>query len=91
MESIASPGNLMMDELLSELILVEECVAYADDLLIFVEGNSRLGLKQRGTMYIGIINARYLKLGVVVSTLKTNATLHQRIFRRLPLVKQKWS
>lgn len=54
--SIAGPfiWNLMMGELLGELSTVAESVAYVDELLILVEGNSR----------IRTVNAWSLKVGV---------------------------
>lgn len=70
-----------MGELLAEVNPVVECVAYADDLFILVERNSRLEPEQRGTecMYIG--NMRSLKVGVAVSML-----LKGNLFRP-PIVK----
>lgn len=55
--SICGPfiWNLMMDTLLRRLEMVSECCAYADDLLVIIEGQSRLELERKGAEVMQII------------------------------------
>jgi len=72
--SICGPfiWNLMMDELLWRL-RESECkvVAYADDLLLVVEGQSRAELERRGTEWMRMVYEWGVKVGVSVSESKT--------------------
>lgn len=47
----------MIDEQLGELNLVVEYIAYADDLLISVEGSARSEFEQMGTEYMQMVSA----------------------------------
>ncbi|CAK9801625.1 Retrovirus-related Pol polyprotein from type-1 retrotransposable element R1 (Fragment) [Anthophora quadrimaculata] len=68
--------NLMMDGLLWELIGSGcECVAYADDLLLLIEGNSRVELERKGTECMRIVSEWGVNVGVGVSEEKTVMTL----------------
>ncbi|CAK9796609.1 Retrovirus-related Pol polyprotein from type-1 retrotransposable element R1 (Fragment) [Anthophora quadrimaculata] len=68
--------NLMMDGLLWELIGSGcECVAYADDLLLLIEGNSRVELERKGTECMRIVSEWGANVGVGVSEEKTVMTL----------------
>jgi len=57
--------------------LEAHCVfsAYADDLLIFVEGRSRLELESKGEQLMSIVGAWGAEVGVAVSTSKTACML----------------
>ena len=63
--------NLMMDVLLQELGLHCKFSAYADDLLLLVEGQSRAELERRGTALMQIVAEWSRKVGVQVSLDKT--------------------
>jgi len=64
--------NLMMDELLWQLRRHEcKVVAYADDLLLVVEGRSRVELEEKGTKWMNIVCEWSEKVGVSVSESKT--------------------
>ena len=71
--SISGPfiWNMVMDTLLQRL--EAHCVfsAYADDLLLLVEGSSRLELESRGEQLMSIVGAWGAEIGVAVSTSKT--------------------
>ena len=62
----------MMDELLWKL---DErgckCVAYADDLLLIVEGQSRVEIERKGTDWMEIVSEWGENVGVGVSEAKT--------------------
>lgn len=64
--------NLMLDDLLWRLC-ERECkvVAYADDLLLMVEGQNRVELERKGTEWMKIVSAWSEKVGVSVSESKT--------------------
>lgn len=72
--SICGPfiWNLMMDELLWK---IDEsgckCVAYADDLLLIVEGQSQVEIKRNGTEWMMIVREWGVNVGVCVSEGKT--------------------
>ena len=72
--SICGPyiWNIMMNELLNELEAggYKFC-AYADDLLVLVEGNSRIQIEQVGTSALNVISRWGRGVGVQVSTEKT--------------------
>ncbi|XP_061388979.1 histone demethylase UTY [Musca vetustissima] len=59
--------NLMMDPLLRELAVC----AYADDLLIMIEGDIRLEMENRGEQAMQIVQAWSGRVGVEVATEKT--------------------
>lgn len=72
--SICGPTiwNFMMDDLLWELERSGcRMVAYADDLLLLVEGKSRLELEQRGKQYIEMVCRWGNLVGVALSETKT--------------------
>lgn len=76
-EHVGTPSpfiwNLTMDEMLGGFNSVVDCVAYANYLLILLEGNSQLELEQRGTECMRIVNAWSLQVSVTFSTEKTVA------------------
>ena len=61
----------MMDTLLRQLELTFKLCAYADDLLILVEGQSRAELERRGDEAICIVCDAGTRVGVDVATDKT--------------------
>lgn len=71
--SICGPfvWNLMMDTLLHELAAVCNICAYADDLLIMIEGKSRSELEQLSSVAMGIVTRWSQRVGVDVSVDKT--------------------
>lgn len=76
--SICGPfiWNLMMDGLLWRL-RERGCkvVAYADDLLMIVDGQNRMELERKGTEWMGIVSEWGVNVGVNVSKEKTVAML----------------
>ncbi|KAH8366353.1 hypothetical protein KR084_002980 [Drosophila pseudotakahashii] len=97
--SISGPfiWDLLMDVLLRRLESYCTLSAYADDLLLLVEGNSRLALETTGAQLMSIVETWGMKVGVAVSTSKTVIMLlkereplrrsSNRALRRTPLVK----
>ena len=71
--SICGPyiWNLMMDSLLGQLEPLCKCCAYADDLLLLVEGRSRFELERAGGQFLEIVNSWGLGVGVDISMDKT--------------------
>jgi len=71
-----------MDTLLQRL--ETHCVfsAYADDLLLLVEGSSRLELETKGAQLMSIVGAWGAEAGVAVSTSKTAVMLLKGILSR---------
>lgn len=71
--SICGPyiWNLMMDELLKNLSISGKVCAFADDLLLIIEGDSRLQLEQSGNVIMNIVSEWGSKVGVSVSKDKT--------------------
>ena len=63
--------NLMMDVLLQELGLHYKFNAYADDLLLLVDGQSRAELERRGTKLMQIVAEWSNGVGVKTSVDKT--------------------
>lgn len=63
--------NLMMDVLLQQLEPWCRFSAYADDLLLLIEGNSRMELETMGARLMAITWDWGVKVGVSVSTEKT--------------------
>lgn len=81
--------NLMMDELLWRLRGCEcKVVAYADDLLLIVEGQSRVELERMGTEWMDIVCDWSLIVGMSVSESKTVCMLMKGIMSstRHPIV-----
>lgn len=81
--SICGPfvWNLMMDPLLRGLSAVCNVCAYADDLLIMVEGGSRSELEQMAAVAMGIVGSWSQRVGVSVSAEKTVTMLLRGSFR----------
>ena len=76
--SICDPfiWNLVMNDLLLSLFNAGvKSVAYADDLLILVEGNSRKDIEDRGTDMMGIVADFADRVGLTISTSKTECML----------------
>ncbi|EFA13507.2 Putative 115 kDa protein in type-1 retrotransposable element R1DM-like Protein [Tribolium castaneum] len=76
--SICGPfvWNLCMNELLRGLgELGAQVVAYADDLLVLVEGNSRRDLESRGSEYLGAVLNWGRHYGVEVSATKSSTLI----------------
>jgi len=71
--SICGPfiWNLMMDTLLRQLEEHCQCCAYADDLLVLVEGQSRLEIERKGSVIMHIIFEWGLQAGVSVAAEKS--------------------
>ena len=72
--SICGPymWNLVMNDLLNELNDSGcKLCAYADDLLLLVEGNSRLELETKSTRYLNVVIDWSSRVGVAVSQDKT--------------------
>lgn len=64
--------NLMMNDLLLRLRECEcKVVAYADDVLLLIEGQSRVELERKGTDWMRIVSEWGGKVGVSVSESKT--------------------
>jgi len=72
-ESISGPfiWDLLMDVLLRRLESYCTLSAYADDLLLLVEGESRNVLETKGAQLMSIVEAWGMEVGVAVSTSKT--------------------
>lgn len=72
--SICGPTvwNLLMNDLLLDL-RSNGCkvIAYADDLVLLVEGDTRLELERLGERFVGLASAWGARVGVDVSTSKT--------------------
>lgn len=62
---------LLLDSLLNRLQTQCTFSAYADDLLLLVEGNARSQLETAGTQLMNIVGAWGNEVGVAVSTTKT--------------------
>mgnify|MGYP004589933261 CR=1 FL=1 len=60
--------NLMMDDLLWKLdeCVGCKCVAYADDLLLIVEGQSRVEVELKGTEWMNVVCDWGANVGVCV-------------------------
>lgn len=71
--SISGPfiWNILMDVLLRRLEAHCTFSAYADDLLLLVEGNSRLQLELKGAQLMEIVGGWGIEVGVSVSATKT--------------------
>jgi len=71
--SVSGPfiWNLLMDVLLQRLEPHCALSAFADDLLLFVDGNSRADLERKGEQLMDIVGAWGAEVGVSVSTSKT--------------------
>jgi len=71
--SISGPfiWDLLMDVLIRRLESYCTLSAYADDLLLLVEGNSRLALETKGAQLMSIVESWGMEVGVAVSTSKT--------------------
>ncbi len=71
--SICGPyiWNLMMDSLLGQLEPVCKCCAYADDLLLLVEGHSRSEIERAGGRFLEIVHSWGVGVGVDISMDKT--------------------
>jgi hypothetical protein len=71
--SISGPfiWNLMMDSLLQRLEPLCAFSAFADDLLLFVEGRTRIELESKGEELMSVVGAWGAEVGVAVSTSKT--------------------
>lgn len=61
----------MMDSLLHQLEAECLCCAYADDLLLMVEGQSRLDIERKGGILMGLVGEWGLRVGVDVAMDKT--------------------
>lgn len=90
--SICGPAiwNVMMEDLLSRLISLGcKTIAYADDLLLVIEGSSRMELEQKGNEWFSIVNEWGLTVGVEVNLTKTTQTLLRGSFdrERMPSIK----
>ena len=89
--SISGPfiWNLMMDDLLDQLQSESKVVAYADDLLILVEGRSRAELETVGTSLMRIVHEWGQKVGVAVSLDKTTMMVLKgpSFARRSPVIR----
>lgn len=76
--SICGPTiwNLMLDDLLNDLNCDgTRLVAYADDILLLVEGHSRLEIERKGTALLAKIVDWGARVGVELSQSKTAAML----------------
>lgn len=71
--SISGPviWNMMMESLLQRLEPHCGFSAFADDLLLFVEGRSRSELESKGEHLMSVVGAWGVEVGVAVSTSKT--------------------
>ncbi|KAH8390446.1 hypothetical protein KR009_003075 [Drosophila setifemur] len=71
--SISGPfiWDLLMDVLLRRLETYCAFSAYADDLLLLIEGNSRAVLEGKGAQLMSIVETWGVEIGVAVSTSKT--------------------
>lgn len=68
--------NLMMDSLLRDLLgKAVKCVAYADDLLLLVEGSSRVGIERDATVALETVAGWGDSVGVSLAREKTNIML----------------
>lgn len=88
--SIAGPAiwNLMVDDLLHTLTNNGcKVVAYADDLLLLVEGNSRAEIERLGREFMILVTAWGLNVGVGVSKDKTVCMLLKGKLDRKPIVR----
>lgn len=87
--SISGPfiWNILMDVLLQRLEPLGALSAYADDLLLLIEGNARSELEQKGGELMSIVGAWGVEVGVAVSTSKTAIMLLKGILRRPPVVR----
>lgn len=67
--SICGPfiWNIMMDPLLRQLERLSKCCAYADDLLVLVEGQSRAELEARAGEVMATVRAWGARVGVSVA------------------------
>lgn len=81
--SICGPfvWNLMMDPLLHELDARCKVCAYADDLLIMVEGRSRSELEQLSSELMSIVSRWCERVGVDISVEKTVTMLLKGSFK----------
>lgn len=75
--SICGPfiWNLMMDSLLWQLEQLCGYSAYADDLLVLAEGNSRAEVERKGEQLFNVVSGWGMHLGVDISVGKTVAML----------------
>ncbi|KAH8320301.1 hypothetical protein KR067_000652, partial [Drosophila pandora] len=87
--SISGPfiWDLLMDVLLRRLQPYCAFSAYADDLLLLVEGNSRAVLENKGAQLMSIVEAWGTEIGVTISTSKTVIMLLKGALARTPLVR----
>jgi len=76
-----------MDVLLQRLQPYCQLSAYADDVLLLVEGNSRAVLEEKGAQLMYIVETWGAELGVAVSTSKTVIMLLKGALRRAPTVR----
>lgn len=76
--SICGPAiwNMVMEDLLTRLLTAgHKSIAYADDLLIAIEGSSRVQIEQRANMAMNLVSEWGLTVGVEVNPAKTTMTL----------------
>jgi hypothetical protein len=75
--SICGPyiWNLMMDSLLHQLVSHCECCAYADDLLLLIEGQSRLQIERKGEECMKLVCDWGEFVGVNVAMEKSHSLL----------------
>lgn len=87
--SISGPfiWDILMDVLLQRLQPYCQLSAYADDLLLLVEGNSRAVLEEKGAQLMSIVETWGAEVGVAVSTSKTVIMLLKGALRRAPTVR----
>lgn len=88
--SVSGPfiWNLMMDVLLARLEGLCKFSAYADDLVVMIEGESRSELERKGLLIMNVINEWGQSVGVEVSSSKTEMMLLKGILRgRYPTIR----
>lgn len=87
--SICGPyiWNMMMDQLLERLTGRCGYAAYADDLLLLVEGQSRAELEQRGGEIMELVQLWGIEVGVELSAEKTVTMLLRGSLIRSPTIR----